>query len=100
MPLLHSYVLLAVAVAMPPSRDALKTSECAVAGSATTKGAHFFLEAVKPLVRDTVLTARLCLVPPRAGVGSYSVTLTFDSTVMRAVRVDVSGGLQAKNMMQ
>jgi hypothetical protein len=71
---------------------------CAVPGSVATKGALLFLEAVKPAAKDTVVTARLCLVPSRAGVGSYHATLTFDSTMMRALRVDVSGGMQAKNM--
>jgi hypothetical protein len=71
---------------------------CAVPGSATTKGAYLFLEAVKAAAKDTVVSARLCLVPPRAGVGSYHATMTFDSTMMRAVRVDVRGGMQAKNM--
>ncbi len=71
---------------------------CSVPGSVTTKGAHLFVERVGPAASDATVSARLCLVPPKAGVGSYHATLTFDSTAMRAVRVDVSGGMQAKNM--
>jgi hypothetical protein len=74
------------------------TPVCTVPWSAPTKGAYLFLEAVKGAAKDTVVSARLCLVPPKRGVGSYHATLTFDSTIMRAVRVDVSGGMQAKNM--
>ena len=70
---------------------------CAAGAGVATKGARLFIEAVKPSAADTVLTARLCLIPPESGVGSYTATLTFDSSAMRAVRVDVSGGLQAKN---
>lgn len=98
MPFFPLYVSLlvvagAIRFAEPPAAPV-----CAVVGSGTAKGAQLFLEAVKPLAKDTVLSARLCLVPPKAGVGSYNAMLTFDSTVMRAVRVDVSGGMQAKNM--
>ena len=85
-------------VATGAMRFASPAPVCTVPGSATTKGAYLFLEAVKPAAKDTVVSARLCLVPPKAGVGSYHATLTFDSTIMRAVRVDVSGGMQAKNM--
>jgi hypothetical protein len=59
--------------------------------------AQFFVEPVKTAARDTLVTARLCLVPPRSGVGSYQATLAFDSTVMRVVRVELSNGMQAKN---
>lgn len=94
----HIYVPLAVAAWMLRSTEPSPATECSAAGRAAMTGAHLFLEAVKPSAKDTVLTARLCLVPPKAGVGSYTATLTFDSTVMRAVRVDVSGGMQARNI--
>jgi len=65
----------------------------------TAEGAHVFLEAVIPVEKkDTLVSVRLCLVPPRARVGSYSATLTFDSTQMRVLRVDVSGGMQVANV--
>ena len=62
-----------------------------------TKGAHLFLEMVKADAADTIARVRLCLVPPKAQVGSFSATLTFDATTMRAVHVDVTGGMQAAN---
>ena len=92
----RSFVLLIAAWALmrvPPPAPI-----CAVPRNATTRGAYLFLEAIKPPANDTAVSARLCLVPPKAGVGSYHATLTFDSTLMRAVRVDVNGGMQAKNM--
>jgi hypothetical protein len=98
MPFFPLYVSLVVAAGAIRSAEPPAAPVCAVVGSGTAKGAQLFLEAVKPLAKDTVLSARLCLVPPKAGVGSYNAMLTFDSTVMRAVRVDVSGGMQAKNM--
>jgi hypothetical protein len=98
MPFFPLYVSLVVAAGAIRSAEPPAAPVCAVVGSGTAKGAQLFLEAVKPLAKDTVLSARLCLVPPKAGIGSYNAMLTFDSTVMRAVRVDVSGGMQAKNM--
>jgi hypothetical protein len=71
---------------------------CAPPTVGAVTGAHFFIESVKSLPRDTGRTARLCVVPPKAGLGSYQATLAYDSTVMRAVRVDVTNGMQATNM--
>src|ERR1019366_3449458 len=67
------------------------------ATTVSVKGPHLFLEAVKPNAGDTIALVRLCLVPPKSGIGSYNATLTFDSTIMRATRVDVTGGMQAVN---
>jgi hypothetical protein len=96
--MLSSLALVPLVVAAGVLRIASPAPVCAVPGTGTTKGAYFFLEGVRSSVNDTLAVARLCLVPPKSGVGSYQATLTFDSTVMRAVRVDVSGGMQAKNM--
>ena len=87
-----SLSLLATALRLSAS-----TAPLVCATTVNTRGAHLFLEMVKPAVADTVIRVRLCLVPPKAGIGSYSATLTFDSTTMRAARVDVSGGMQAAN---
>jgi hypothetical protein len=65
-----------------------------------TKGVvpMFFLDRIPSATRDSIVTVRLCLAPPQSGVGSYNVTLTYDSTTMVARRVDVaSGGLQVAN---
>src|SRR5689334_7129528 len=58
----------------------------------------FFLERIPTSHRDSVISVRLCLSSPKAGLGSYSLMLSYDSTQMRARRVDVAGvGLQVAN---
>jgi hypothetical protein len=96
MPFSSSFIFLIGAAAV--MRTLPPAPVCSVPGRAATKGASLFVEAVRPAANDTTVSARLCLVPPKNGVGSYHATLTFDSTAMRAVRVDVNGGMQAKNM--
>lgn len=71
---------------------------CATPIFEAVDGAQFFIEPVRSAARDTVLMARLCVIPPKSGVGSYQATLTFDSTAMRAVRVDATSGMQATNI--
>lgn len=72
-----------------------RAQQCAkrVGGSGTT----FFIEPVASRVRDSVVVARVCLTASARGVGSYTATITYDSTRMRAMRVDVTGGMQVAN---
>lgn len=58
---------------------------------------RFFIEPVATGARDTVVVARVCLAASARGIGSYMATITYDSTRMRVMRVDVSGGMQVAN---
>jgi hypothetical protein len=95
MPLL-AHLVAPMGLALAPHL-AIPPAVCASNAPASLKGAHLFIEVAKPAPTDSVITARLCLAPPRAGVGSYMATLTFDSTLMRVIQVNVIGGLQVKN---
>ena len=57
--------------------------------------------AMRPVrAADTVVTARVCVVPKSAAtkIGSYHGELRFDSTVVRVVRVEkTAGGMRAEN---
>lgn len=63
----------------------------------TTSDTRFFIEPVASGARDTVVVARVCLAASPSGIGSYMATITYDSTRMRVIRVDVSGGMQVAN---
>lgn len=63
----------------------------------TTGETRFFIEPAASAARDTVIVARVCLAASARGMGSYMATITFDSTRMRVMRVDVSGGMQVAN---
>jgi hypothetical protein len=86
-------LLFAMTLTVPAAPMAPKP--CSVSGSANL--ARLFIEAARPRAADTVMSVRLCLIPPRGGVGSYSAMVTFDSTALHATRVDVSGGMQVAN---
>ncbi|MEO5568627.1 MAG: cohesin domain-containing protein [Gemmatimonadaceae bacterium] len=58
---------------------------------------RFFIAPVASGPRDTVVVARVCLTASAKGIGSYMATITYDSTRLRVVRVDVSGGMQVAN---
>ena len=66
--------------------------------SNATNAGRFYLEAAPAVSRDT-LRMRVCLLPARGTrAASYHVELSYDSTRVRAVRVDAAGGLQAANI--
>lgn len=67
------------------------------APSRTARGARFHVEVAPAGPRDTVMVARLCLAPGTQGVGSYMAVITYDSTRVRAARVDAGGGMQVAN---
>jgi hypothetical protein len=58
---------------------------------------ELFIEPVTPVARAILVDARLCVVPPSAGLGSYAAIVTFDSLSMRVRGVDVMGGMQVTN---
>jgi hypothetical protein len=56
----------------------------------------FYVESVAGAPGDTLVTARLCMASTPA-LGSYTAALNYDSTEMRLVRVQTSGGMQVVN---
>jgi hypothetical protein len=77
------------------SAQAHAATPCAATAPAAV--ARFFLEPDTAAISSSVASVRVCLIAASGGVGSYSATLTFDSALMRATRVDVSGGMQVAN---
>lgn len=66
--------------------------------SNATNAGRFYLEAAPAVSRDT-LRMRVCLLPARGTrAASYHAELSYDSTRVRAVRVDAAGGLHAANV--
>jgi hypothetical protein len=61
---------------------------------------ELFIEPVVPAADGILVQARLCVVPPRAGLGSYTAVVTFDSLSMQVRGVDVMGGMQVTNTDQ
>ena len=62
-----------------------------------TTGTQFYIEPAQSSARDTVLVARLCLAPGAQGLGSYMASMTYDSTKMRVVMIQTTGGMQVAN---
>jgi hypothetical protein len=85
-------LLLALVGGVAPSQA---SRPCRVAAS--EKSVRMYVEQVSSVDSHGMASVRLCLAPGAAGVGSYSATLTFDSTMARVTRVDVSGGMQVAN---
>jgi hypothetical protein len=83
---------LIVVAALP----ALAHAQTPCAGGATS-GVRFFIEPIPAAARDSVPSARLCLAPGPKGIGSYMADVMYDSTRMRAVRVETTGGMQVAN---
>src|SRR4051812_25801667 len=86
-------ILVMLAVALSQLQGATKPCSERAVGRST----RLYLEAAGAPDAARVAAFRLCLAAPTAGVGSYSATLTFDSTAARVTRVDVSGGMQVAN---
>src|ERR1043166_2423804 len=77
---------------------ALLAAACTLPSGIKGHAPMFYLERVPPAERDSMISVRLCLSSPTTGLGSYSLTLGYDSTQMVARRVDVTGpGLQVAN---
>lgn len=58
--------------------------------------AHFYVEAVAPAPRDSIVVARLCLASPSA-IGSYMAIIRYDSAAARVTQVQTAGGMGAAN---
>src|SRR4051812_8613556 len=86
-------ILVMLAVALSQLQGATKPCSERAVGRST----RLYLEAAGAPDTAGVAAFRLCLAAPTAGVGSYSATLSFDSTAARVTRVDVSGGMQVAN---
>ena len=85
----------ACAVAMLSAATVPPRAPCASDASA---GGRFYLEPETASSSDT-LRVRLCLTPAaNTRFASYHAELWYDSSSMRAVRVDPSGGLQVANL--
>lgn len=65
--------------------------------SRAVRATRFHAEVLPSAPRDTVIIARLCLTPDARGVGSYMAIISWDSTRVRAQRVDAVGGMQVAN---
>ena len=63
----------------------------------TVRATRFHVEVIPARAQDTVTLARLCITPDAKGVGSYMAVISYDSTRMRATRVDAGGGMQVAN---
>ncbi|HET9425504.1 MAG TPA: hypothetical protein VFO55_09045 [Gemmatimonadaceae bacterium] len=85
-------LMLALLGALPAIAGA--QSECTPASGAAMR---FHIQPVTVGARDTVVRARVCLTTRAPGIGSYMATIAYDSTKMRSVRVDVTGGMQVAN---
>jgi hypothetical protein len=73
------------------------SAQAPCAPNRTVRATRFHVEVMPAGPRDTVTIARLCLTPDAKGVGSYMAVISYDSTRVRAARVDAAGGMQVAN---
>jgi hypothetical protein len=83
-------------VALIAAIGADRASQPAPCGKSPGGATVFYVESVPSASRDTLAAARLCMSSTPA-LGSYTATLTYDSTDMRVVRVQTNGGMQVVN---
>ena len=89
------YLLGVFAVGSLNANSAPSQAPCAKPPAGTET--RFFIEPVTVASRDTVISARLCVVPGAKGLGSYMATLTYASSRFNVVSVETTGGMQAAN---
>ena len=83
-----SMLIIAAAVAAPARAQSCTTP--------AKGGTSFFIEPIRPGARDSLIGARLCVSSVKP-VGSYTATVSYDSTRVRIARVETAGDMQVSN---